>query len=132
MVVDGEVFVPLDVLRVNVTFVLMEPDANHLPSGFGFHLGLEVHELPIGNAGLQLQDIFTERGKFPLALLPCLLGVEFLSLTDQGNDRFTICNCIRLEHHAVILGEVRIDVRRDFPFTSCVLQTVGLGGFNVC
>ena len=53
MVVDGEGFIPLDVLGMHVTLILMEVDTDALPTCQTFGFSLELQQLLIG-------DTFTE------------------------------------------------------------------------
>lgn len=117
---------------MDVSLVLMEPDAYHLPACEGFHIGLEFHELLILHSLLDVQHIFTEGDEGFLALLTSLGRVQLLCLVNQGDDGLAALYHLILKHHSVVLGEMGIHVRGDFPLASVMLQTVGLGGFNVC
>ena len=92
VVVDGEVLITLDVLRVVMAFIQMEVDANHPPSGEVFDHLFVIHQLLVCDVPVDDKYIFPEWNERVLAFLPGLLGIEKLSPFLQGYDGLTISN----------------------------------------
>lgn len=110
MVVDGEVGITFNVLAVIVAFVLVDPDADTLPSRQLFGTIAELHQLFIGDALTDYQARFTEWRERCLALLPGLFGVQFLSSMHKWHDALPAGYGGILEHGAVEVCPAWVDV----------------------